>query len=40
MKYVSGIALAFAPAMLSGACGGNRMALAVRRERITEGATP
>ncbi len=39
MKYLSQIALAFALAMLSGACGGNRMALASRRERTTEGAT-
>ena len=40
MKYVSRIVLAFALAMLSGACGRNRMALAPRRERMTEGATP
>jgi hypothetical protein len=39
MKKISGIALAFALAMLSGACGGNRMALVPRRERMTEGVT-
>jgi len=39
MKYFSQIALAFALAMLSGACGGNRMALDPRREWMTEGAT-
>jgi hypothetical protein len=39
MKYVSQIVLAFAPKLLSGACGRNRMALTSRRERTIEGVT-
>jgi hypothetical protein len=39
MKYLSQIVIAFAPAMLSGASGRNRMALTPRRERTIEGVT-
>jgi hypothetical protein len=40
MKYVSQVVIAFASAMLTGACGRNRMALTQRRERTIEGVTP
>jgi hypothetical protein len=40
MKYFSPLALAFALALRSGSCGGKRMTLTLRRERMTEGATP
>ena len=39
MNYVSRIVIAFAPATLAGACGGNRMALTPRHERTIEGVT-
>jgi hypothetical protein len=39
MNYASGIVLAFAPAILSGACGRNRMALTPRCERTIKGVT-
>jgi hypothetical protein len=39
MNYASRIVIAFAPAMLAGARGGNRMALTPRRERTIEGVT-
>ena len=39
MNYPSRIVIAFAPAMLAGACGRNRMALTSRRERTIEGVT-
>jgi hypothetical protein len=37
MKYISRVALPSALAMLSGACERNRVALASRREWMTEG---
>ena len=40
MRYVSQIVIAFAPKMLPGAYGRNRMALTPRRERTIEGVTP
>jgi hypothetical protein len=40
MKYVSQIVITFAPKMLPGTCGRNRMALTSRRERTIEGVTP
>jgi hypothetical protein len=39
MNYASRIVIAFAPAMLSSACGRKRMALTRRRERTIEGVT-
>jgi hypothetical protein len=39
MKYVSQIEIAFVSATLSSACGANRMALTLRRERTIEGVT-
>ena len=40
MKHVSQILIAFAPKTPPGACGRNRMARSLRRERTIEGVTP
>jgi hypothetical protein len=39
MNYASRIVIAFAPAIPSSACRGNRMALTSRHERTIEGVT-
>ena len=39
MNYARRIAPAFAPAILSGTCGQNKMALTPRRERTIKGVT-